>query len=191
MKDMWLQSESLLTAQERAKLLQEAQKERPVHGQRNERPGWRIVDGRQFLGPARFSYCLTGDSRLAIQQKLAERASELLGLRLEPVQSNYLYYEHGDFLGLHHDQQRCPYTIVALLEGEAEPLCLHPEQMDTPPGELAPLLDPDGHRGGLGVSLADGPLLIAGTLVPHHRDPHLDSGTITIGTFCFAPAAHG
>lgn len=191
MKGMWLQSASLLTERERVVLLREALKERPVHGQRNERPGWRIVAGGQFLGPARFSYCLTGDSRLALQQELAERASDLLGLRLEAVQSNYLYYEHGDFLGLHHDQQRCPYTIVALLEGEAEPLCLHPEQMDASPEELASLLDPDGHRGGLGVSLADGPLLIAGTLVPHHRDLHLGPGTITIGTFCFAPAAGG
>jgi len=186
---MWLQSEPLLTPPERAVLLREAQQEWPVHGQRNERPGWRIVGGRQFLGPARFSYCLTGDRRLAIEPELAGRASELLGLRLEPVQSNYLYYGPGDFLGLHHDQQCCPYTIVALLEGDAEPLCLHPEQVDTPPAELAPLLDPAGHHGGLGVSLADGPLLIAGTLVPHHRDPHLGAGTITIGTFCFAPAA--
>ena len=187
MEGTWLQATTLLTAEERSELLAEARKERHTSVQRNERAGWRIVDDVQFLGPARFSYSLGGPARLALQPTLAARLGEVAGLDVIAVQSNYLFYGPGDFLGLHHDQQRCPYTVVALLDGDAEPLCLHPEAIGTAPADLVPLLDPATHTGGLGVSLAAGPLLLAGTRLPHHRNPHESEGEVTIVTFCFAP----
>jgi hypothetical protein len=186
---IWMQAPALLTADERSELRAEAQKEQQASIQRNERPGWRIVDGVQFLGPASFSYSLSGPARLALQPTLAKRLGEAAGLDVVAVQSNYLFYGPGDFLGLHHDQPRCPYTVVALLDGDAEPLCLHPEAVGTEPADLVPLLDPVTHTGGVGVSLADGPLLLAGTRVPHHRDPHGGGSDVTIVTFCFAPPA--
>ena len=74
------------------------------------------MDGHQFLGPARYWYSLEGRLRLALQSDLAARVSRRIDWPLVAVQSNYLYYEEGDFLGLHHDQARCPFTVIALLE---------------------------------------------------------------------------
>ena len=85
--------------------------------ERCDRPGWRVVDGWQFLGPARFWYSLDGEIREEVQLRLAERVTELIQRRLYPVQSNYLYYGDGDFLGLHHDQARCPFAVIARAAG--------------------------------------------------------------------------
>jgi hypothetical protein len=119
---------------------------------------------------------------------LVPRVSKIAGIAMKPVQSNYLYYEPGDFLGLHHDQARCPYTVIALLGGPAEPLCLHPELIGVPPAELADLVEPGGHRGGTNVSLDKETLLFAGGVLPHHRPPHQAPAPITIVTFCFTDA---
>jgi hypothetical protein len=54
-----------------------------------------------------------------------------------------------------------------------------------PAEELAPYVEPDGHRGGSAVDLAEGPLLFWGGTLPHHRPPHAGPGQITLVTFCF------
>jgi hypothetical protein len=152
---------------------------------RCDRPGWRVVDDWQFLGPARFSYSLDGQVRADVHRRMAVRASELVEVELHPVQSNYLFYRPGDFLGLHHDQARCPFAVIVLLDGDAGPLCVHPELQGTRPEDLGVLLQPDGHQGGERLALQEGPLLLSGRLLPHHRDPHAGSEPIAIVTFCF------
>jgi hypothetical protein len=146
-----------------------------------------VVDGWQFLGPARFSYSLDGRVRGDVERGVAERVSGVLGVPVRPVQSNYLYYDAGEFLGLHHDQARCPYTVVVLLDGPADPLCLHPELEGAAPDELSRLLSPRGHDGGRSMPLQDGPLLLSGTEVPHHRDRHTGDRPLALVTFSFAP----
>jgi hypothetical protein len=178
----------LLTDTERRDLLTEATAARDA-AQRTDRPDWKVVDGHQFLGPARYWYSLEGRLRLALQFDLAARVSRRIDWPLVAVQSNYLYYEEGDFLGLHHDQARCPFTVIALLEGDAEPLCVHRELIGVPAAELGPLVEPDGHRGGEPVDLRDGPVVISGCVLPHHRMDHGGEGALTIATFCFAPAS--
>jgi len=184
MSSTCLISPSLLTPEERGDLLAEATHQRS-RAKRCDRPGWRVVDGWQFLGPARFSYSLDGELREEVHLRLAERVTELIQRRLYPVQSNYLYYGNGDFLGLHHDQARCPFAVIALLSGDAGPLCVHPELVDAPPEDLAALVEPDGHQDGKSMALQEGPLLLSGGVLPHHRDPHAALEPITIVTFCF------
>ncbi len=178
----------LLTGRERRDLLTEATAARAA-ARRTDRPGWEVVDGHQFLGPARYWYGLEGGMRLALQTHLAARVSAWIDSPLVAVQSNYLYYEAGDFLGLHHDQARCPLTVIALLDGDAEPLCVHRELIGVPAAELGSLVDPDGHRGGESIDLHDGPVVISGRVVPHHRTEHGVGGALTIATFCFAPVS--
>lgn len=180
-------SASLMSPAEQRRLLDEATRLRP-DARTTDRPGWRVVNGRQFLGPALFKYSLDGDAREVMHRALVPRVREIAGIPLRPVQSNYLYYERGDFLGLHHDQARCPYTVIALLDGPAEPLCLHQELIGVPPADLVGLVEPGGHRGGTDVSLDRGALLFAGTVLPHHRVPHQPPAPITIVTFCFTDA---
>jgi hypothetical protein len=177
----------LLTEPEREELLAEATAHRPG-ALRTDRPGWRVVMDEQFLGPARYWYSLEGDARFGMQHRLASRVTEKIRVQLQPVQSNYLYYGDGDFLGLHHDQARCPFTVIALLDGAAEPLCVHHELIGVPAAELGPLVAPGGHRGGQTMDLHDGPVIIAG-VVPHHRVEHRGSELLTIATFCFAPVS--
>jgi hypothetical protein len=174
----------LIADEEREQLLAEAQAQRPT-AQRCDRPGSRIVDANQFLGPAHFWYSLDGELRRAVHRRVAERAGARIDVPLHPVQSNYLYYGPGDSLGLHHDQARCPYAVVALLSGDAEPLCVHSELAGVPPTELDSIADPATHRGGTKIELADGPMLISGGVIPHHRDPHGGSNEIVLVTFCF------
>lgn len=176
----------LLDRDEQRWLRAEAATHRPS-ALRCDRPGWSVVDGWQFLGPARFSYSLDGRLRDDVGRGVAERVGGVLGVPVRPVQSNYLYYDAGEFLGLHHDQARCPYTVVVLLDGPADPLCLHPELEGAAPHELSPLLSPRGHDGGQRMSLQDGPLVLSGTEVPHHRDRHAGDVPITLVTFSFAP----
>ena len=177
-------SENVLGLEELRELLAEAAQHRPG-AKRCDRPGWRVVDGWQFLGPARFWYSLEGEVREEVQLRLAERVTELIQRRLYPVQSNYLYYDDGDFLGLHHDQARCPFAVIALLSGDAEPLCVHPELIDMPLEDLVALVEPEGHQGGKTMALQEGPLLLSGGVLPHHREPHAGTEPITIVTFCF------
>ncbi|MFE7077098.1 hypothetical protein ACFU96_44135 [Streptomyces sp. NPDC057620] len=177
-------SPGLITDAERKELLAEATFHR-ARARRTVRPDWRVVDGRQFLGPARFWYSLDGVRREALHERLEPRVRALTARPMRPVQSNYLYYEQGDFLGLHHDQARCPYTVIALLDGPAEPLCLHSEVVGVPAEQLSGLVEPGGHTGGTELSLSDGALVFAGGVLPHHRMPRRTADRITIVTFCF------
>jgi len=178
-----LVSPDLITLQERRDLLADASSRR-AQAKRCDRTRWRVVDGWQFLGPARFSYSPDGQVHEEVHRRVAERATELVEVELRPVQSNYLYYEMGDYLGPHHDQARCQFAVIVLLDGHAGPLCVHPELQGARPEDVGALLEPDGHRGGRQIALQDGPLLLSGRLLPHHREPHADAEPITLVTFC-------
>lgn len=174
----------LITSDERDGLFAEAFEHRP-EAPRRERDHCQIVDGRQFLGPARYWYSVGGELREKVLFSLPDRIAAATSISLHPVQSNYLYYGRGDHLGLHHDQARSPLTVVALLGGDAEPLCVHPELVGAPLEELPTWADPQTHRGGRKMFLQDGPLLLSGGIVPHHRDPHEGADEITLVTFSF------
>ena len=178
-------SSDLLTPPEHAELLAEAVGHR-TYAKRIDRPGWQIVAGQQFLGPARYWYSLDGEAREEVHHRLVKRVADLIHTRVYAIQSNYLYYNEDDFLGLHHDQARCPLTVIALLRGDAEPLCIHKELVGVPAPKLRALVEPGGHQGGEQMSLQEGSLLISGSVVPHHRTPHRGTEPIIIATFCFA-----
>jgi len=131
----------LVSQEERQQLLGEA-RDHHCQAKRYDRRGWCVVDDRQFLGPARFWYAPHGQVREEVHRRLAVRATRLIDIKLRPVQSNYLFYDPGDFLGLHHDQARCPFAVIVLLEGDAGPLCVHPELQDAPPEDLGAYSSP-------------------------------------------------
>jgi hypothetical protein len=156
--------------------------------QRNERADFQLVDGCQLLSPARNWYATAGNRRSELHEHtLGERLRSVLDARLEPSVSCYLYYEPGDFLGLHTDQVACPFTVLVLLDGNAGPVFLHPELRAMEPEKLLHhAVSHDGHPpGGIAVRLRDGPLVLAGSAIPHHRPPHLGSAEVALATFCF------
>lgn len=149
------------------------------------RDGWSVVDGWQVLGPARYSYSADGEVRDAVHERFAPRLSQVVGTELEPVQSNYLYYDQGDFIGLHLDQARCQYTVIVALDGDPEPVCVHPELAGLDPARIQRRWNENGPCGGVPVALQGGPLLINGVTIPHHRHPHPSAHRLTLATFCF------
>jgi hypothetical protein len=152
-----------------------------------EREGWQIIDGWQLLGPARYAHTPAGDVRDAIAVGLVGRLNASVGLDLEPVQSNYLYYDRDDFLGLHHDQERCVYTLIVWLDGPLDETCLHPELRGVTSATIAETWSDAPKCGGLAVRLDDGPLLLHGVSIPHHRRPHRYETPLALATFCFRP----
>jgi len=173
---------SLVTEQERRDMLVEAEVHLPT-ASRSDRSNWKIVDGRQLLGPARFSYSLRGDIRQQVQRRVADRAAKLVDVPVQPIQSNYLYYFRGDYLGLHHDQARCPLSAIVLLGGDAGPLCVHSEPRAISIEQFSDF-DPTVEHEGSRFMLQQGPLLLWGGLLPHHRDPHTAVRPAIIVTFC-------
>jgi hypothetical protein len=119
----------------------------------------------------------------------------LVGTALRPTYSSYLYYERGDFLGLHRDHGACALTLVVWLSGPAGPLFLHPQIDGRPEDELLALATKwDGHPpGGEEVDIRHGPVLLRGDRVPHHRPPHPYEEELAVATLCFAvpPAGRG
>ncbi len=106
---------------------------------------------------------------------------------LEPIQSNYLYYDRGDFLGLHHDQGRCEYTLIVWLDGPLDETCLHPELRGVAADKIIETWSDAPPCGGVSVRLDDGPLFLHGVSIPHHRRPHRYEAPLTLATFCFRP----
>ena len=156
--------------------------------QRRFREGFQLVDGWQLLGPVSNAFADGGDELGRVHQPMAARFAELVVPGLWPAMSSYLYYEPGDFIGLHQDQQRCLYDVLVVLDGDPEPLCVHPELAGTPPRELHARAVGGIAEPGMLVDLRDGPLVLAGRATPHHRPAHGGPGTLTLAAFCFGPA---
>jgi hypothetical protein len=176
----------LIVARERRRLLDEARGERTrVH--RRERDGFQLVGGQQLLGPVR-NWVAAGAACDEILHVMSARFAELVRPGLRPMQGCYLYYDRGDFVDLHHDQARCQYDVLVLLDGDAGPLCLHPELVGLAPQRLLAVARSGTLAAGQPVYLQPGPLVLAGRTTPHHRPPHAADEPLTIATFCFGRA---
>jgi hypothetical protein len=156
--------------------------------QRRFRSGFRLIDGWQLLGPLSSAYADTGARLDSIHRQLAARLAEFTGPGTRPAMSSYIYYEPGDGIGLHLDQQRCQYDVLVYLDGTPGPLCIHPDLAQLPPRELHAHAVAGVSEPGVQVDLRDGPVVLAGRTTPHHRPAHVGPGTLTIAAFCFGTA---
>jgi hypothetical protein len=152
------------------------------------RESFALVDGWQLLGPVRNWIATDGDNRAKVHHRMLDGFSDLVQPGLHPTLSCYLYYDPGDFVGLHQDQEQCHYDVLVVLDGEAGPLCVHPELADKSPMELWTAATTGIRTPGTPVPLGDGPLVLAGRATPHHRPPHSGPGRLTLAAFCFGPA---
>lgn len=180
-------SPELVPAAERAALRREALQVRDT-ALRNERGDFSLVDGNQLLSPARNWSASTGDRRCELhEQALSSRLCSLLDMHLEASLSSYLYYEPDDFLGLHTDQAACRFAVLVWLDGNAGSLFVHPQLRGVAPEHL--LQHAVRHNGhppdGIPVRLQDGPLLLAGNAIPHHRPRHVGTSEVVLAAFCF------
>ncbi|MFG1878526.1 hypothetical protein ACGFIV_27145 [Sphaerisporangium sp. NPDC049003] len=152
----------------------------------------KLVDDAQLTSPASGWYTSGGDVRWDLHQRtLVDRLGGMLGRSVQAVVSSYLYYGRGDFIGLHTDQGACQLTVLVLLDGTAGPLWVHPELCGLSAAELLQHTREHGvcPPGGVAVDLGDGPTLLHGQLLPHHRSPHEDDREIALAAFCYETAA--
>jgi hypothetical protein len=176
----------LLTHADLAALQDEAKALR-VEARRRHREGFQLVDGWQLLGPVNSASADGGDWRPAIHRRMAARFDELVHPGLHPTVSSYLYYEPGDFIGLHLDQGRCQYDVLVVLDGVATPLCVHPELTGVAPDRLPALAAGGVSEPGMLVRLGIEPVVLAGRATPHHRPPHPGPDPLVLAAFCFGP----
>jgi hypothetical protein len=177
---------ALISRSERRALRSEA---RSLYGssQRRSREGFELVDGWQLLGPVSNAFADGGDQLGSVHQAIATRFAGLIDSEVVPAMSSYLYYEPGDYIALHLDQQRCQYDVLVILDGTPGPLCVHPELTGMPPRALHARAIAGISEPGVLVDLSDGPLVLAGRSTPHHRPPHPGPEILTLAAFCFGP----
>lgn len=158
---------------------------------RRERQGFRLThEGRLLCALRNWFVGRDSASVLDPPDGLSSQLGGLLHMRLRLTHSSYLYYERGDFLGLHRDHRSCRITLLLWLAGPAGPLHVHPELHELNEEDLLrTALTWDGHPpGGELVDLGQGPVLVPGHSVPHHRPPHPYAEELVLATFCFALA---
>lgn len=189
----YLRLPHLVSPDEQRALLDDALLAR-ANAELSERTSFQLVAEQRLLGPVRNRFSAVDGPRSRLHRdELPGRIAAAAGVTVRPSLSCYLYYDRGDFIGLHQDQPSCSLAVLVWLAGDTGPLILHPELNGLPAQAL--LLHAVRHSGhppgGVAVRLHEAPLLLYGNRVPHHRPP-VDH-EIIIGAFCFdfAPARSG
>lgn len=112
----------------------------------------------------------------------------LTGRTMVPTRASFLYYGHGDVLGLHTDVPACQIAILLSVRGAPGPLIVHKDLEGKSPAELLTIA-----RESEGAPLGGRPVpvgrttavVLRGSEVPHHR-PQVESGEAVIVTMCYA-----
>ena len=119
--------------------------------------------------------------------RVRELLRELTGLHFFATRASYLFYEPGDFIGLHTDLDACQVTLVTSVLGSPDPLVLHPELAAMPGPVLLALSRRSAGvpAGGEPVAVPHGGVLVLrGSRVPHHRPPARSE--CAVATLCYA-----
>ena len=96
------------------------------------------ADGQEFRSPVSYGIAFDTERLHALHfgGELRELANGLAGRDMEPTYSGYLYFEDGDFIGLHTDLPACELTFLAPVRPACPPLVVHPlseRPASTPP----------------------------------------------------------
>ena len=116
-----------------------------------------------------------------------ERAT---GRELEPTRCSYLFYEPGDFMGLHTDASACFVTMIVPVAGRPPALTVFPELRGASPEELARCARRGSGlaEGGRRVPFPPlGFIVLYGNELPHQRGRVPEGEQISVATLCFAP----
>jgi hypothetical protein len=151
---------------------------------------YRVNGDGSLSSPRRLSTIAAGPLLETIhhdKQRL-EQLERIAGRRLSPTRASYIYYEPGDYIGLHKDAAVCQITLITSVSGALEPLMVHPSLVGVPVEELLAIsreysgMPPGATR----VAIPRGGLflMLLGSRIPHHRPAALDS--CTIATLCYA-----
>ncbi len=151
---------------------------------------YRVNDDQSISSPRRMHATAGGPVLRAIQrdEALLDMIEHAAGHRVAPTRAAYIFYEPGDYLGLHRDSTLCEVTLLTGVGGALDPLIVHPELVGLPAEEL--LYVSRAHDatppGGVGaeVPAAGSFLMLSGSKVPHHRPPASRHGSVA--TLCFA-----
>jgi len=149
------------------------------------------TDGQEFRSPV--SYAMTFDTESLREvhtgDRMLELARTLAGQPMEPTYSGYLYFEDGDFIGLHTDLPACELTFLAAVAPECPPLVVHPELAGRQPEDLKALSEVThgSPPGGVALTVAPGSLVaLFGGGLPHQtRRIPTGAGSI-MATLCYA-----
>ena len=149
------------------------------------------TDGQEFRSPVSYGIAFDTECLRAVHasQPMLTLASELAGRAMEPTYSGYLYFEDGDFIGLHTDLPACELTFLAPVAADCPPLIVHPELVGQRPEELKELSEAvDGSPTG-GTTVPVVPDFLAalfGGGLPHQTRRVTASDTSIMATLCYA-----
>jgi hypothetical protein len=149
------------------------------------------TDGQEFRSPV--SYGIAFDTAslrdMHASDEMVELACHLAGRRMEPTYSGYLYFEDGDFIGLHTDLPACELTFLSPVAAECPPLVVHPELVGTRPEELKELSEATYGSPPGGMTLAivpDSLVALFGGGLPHQTRRVATGAPSIMATLCYA-----
>lgn len=178
----------VLSAQRASALVAEAAAFAP-NARPMPRDEYRVKAAGRIASPRRMSAIAAGPVLRAIQrdEQLLDLLERTAGKRLTPTNGAYIYYEPGDYLGLHKDEAVCEVTLITGVADALGPLVVHPPLVDVPAQELLKISRAHAATPPGGVEV-DVPgvgsfLMLLGSKVPHHRPRSRTS--CAIATLCF------
>jgi hypothetical protein len=131
------------------------------------------ADGN-FIAERRNSYSPAGPGLDAWHTDDAVLASvgKLTGCEVFPTRATYVYYDVGDFIGLHVDVALSRVTLLSRLSPVDDPVYVCPELLRVPLSKVLEEATSDYARRGKPVPVPVGGFLaIAGADLPHFRPP--------------------
>lgn len=143
-------------------------------------------------GPRRNHASAPGPTLVKLHEYLAVSgfASDLLGQQAYATRAAYLYYDAGDFVGLHTDSAYCELTLIINVSGGRDSLFLYPHlYRHRNSDELISLSALIGEARDTTFAVP-GPvrqgacLALLGRDLPHRRPPASDR--MTVATLCYA-----
>ena len=149
------------------------------------------TDGQEFRSPVRYGIAFDTDSlrNVHASSRMLDLAADLAGRPMEPTYSGYLYFEDGDFIGLHTDLPACELTFLAPVAAECPPLVVHPELVGRRPEELKEFSAAAQGSPAGGVSLPivpDSLVALFGGGLPHQTRRVKTTAPSIMATLCYA-----
>jgi len=149
------------------------------------------TDGQEFRSPVSYGIAFDTDSLRNVHSsdRMVDLACKLAGQPMEPTYSGYLYFEDGDFIGLHTDLPACELTFLSAVAADCPPLVVHPELVGRQPEELKELseLTEGSPPGGVTLEVVpDSLVALFGGGLPHQTRRVSAGAPSIMATLCYA-----